>query len=135
MHLKILFTILLSMQLLQAGEYAVVSNKSVKTLSKAQIKAIYLKKLTIIDDKKIIPINLDSRNTLRKKFNKEFLHLSLEKLKIYWIKQHYLGHRPPLSFKSQEAVKKFINKVDDSIGYLELKNIDKNQNIIYQWSD
>lgn len=123
------------MQLLQAGEYAIISNKSIRTLSKSQIKAIYLKKLTIIDDKKIIPINLDSRNILREKFNKEFLHISLTKLKTYWIKQHYLGHRPPLSFKSQKSVKKFIEQVDASIGYIELKNINKNLSIVYKWSD
>ena len=135
MHLKIILSVLLVLPVLYAGEYAIVSHKSIKHLSKNQIKAIYLKKLTIVDDIKIIPINLDSRNTLREKFSKEFLHISLSKLKTYWIKQHYLGHRPPLSFKSQESLKKFIKQVDGSIGYIELKNIDKNLNIIYKWRD
>ena len=57
------------------------------------------------------------------------------RLKSYWTKQHYLGHRPPLTMKSQESILAFIKKVDGAVGYIDLKNIDSDINIVYKWSD
>jgi len=118
-----------------ASEYAIISNKKMKTLSKTQIKAIFLKKITIIDDLKIIPINLDARDSLRLKFEKKILNMNFNRLKSYWTKQHYLGHRPPISMKSQDSIKAFVKKVDGAIGYIEIKNLDDNLKIIYRWRD
>lgn len=131
---KLLFTFFLGFTL-NADEYAIVSNKEIAHFSKNQIKAIYLKKLTMINGQTIIPINLDVRNPLRQKFNKNFLHMSFDRLKSYWTQEHYLGRRPPLSLKSQESIKKFIKNVNGSIGYINMKNIDKNITILYKWKD
>ena len=132
---KLLFAFSLLSFTLNADEYALISNKYIAHLSKNQIKAIYLKKMTMINGQAIIPINLDAGDILRQKFNKYFLHMSFERLKSYWTKEHYLGHRPPLSMKSQESVKKFIQNVDGSIGYINMKNIDEHVIILYTWKD
>ena len=118
-----------------AGEYAVVVNKNMKTLSISQIKAIFLKKLTLMDEKKIVPVNLAARDKIRVKFEKEILHMSFSRLKAYWASQHYLGHRPPISMKSEESVKAFIKKVDNSIGYINVNNLDDDLKVIYRWRD
>jgi len=131
---KLLFALFLAFTL-NADEYALISNKDITHLSTNQIKAIYLKKLTMINGQVIIPINLDARDQLRQKFSQNLLHMSFERLKSYWTQEHYLGHRPPLSLKSQESVKKFIKNVDGSIGYINMKNIDKNITILYRWED
>jgi len=120
---------------LVASEYAVVANKNFKKISKADIKSIYLKKLSYMNDKKIVPINLSSRDKIRKSFEKKIFHMSFTRLKSYWTKQHYLGHRPPITMKSQKSVNLFIKKVDVSIGYMDVRNVDKNLKIIYRWSD
>ena len=118
-----------------ANEYVIISNTSLKHLSKQQIKAIYLKKTTLIDDITLVPINLGYDNILREKFNKEILHMSTEELKEYWTQQHLLGTRPPISMKSQESIKAFIKNVDGAIGYINRNNIDKNVSILYSWND
>jgi hypothetical protein len=61
--------------------------------------------------------------------------MSFSRLKTYWTKEHYLGHRPPISMKSQESIKAFINKVDGSLGYINIENVDENMKIIYKWRD
>ncbi|MFK5938460.1 MAG: hypothetical protein QM497_08705 [Sulfurimonas sp.] len=132
--MKLLFVLFFAFTL-NADEYALISNKDITHLSKNQIKAIYLKKLTMINGQTIIPINLDARDPLREKFNQNLLHMSFERLKSYWTQEHYLGRRPPLSLKSQKSVKKFIKNVDGSIGYINMKNIDKNVTILYKWKD
>ncbi|MBU1217413.1 hypothetical protein KJ870_01930 [bacterium] len=118
-----------------AGEYAVVSNQNMKDLTLIEIKAIFLKKITLIDDVKIVPINLEARDDLRLKFEEKVLNMSFSRLKTYWTKEHYLGHRPPISMKSQESIKAFINNVDGSIGYVNIENVEQNMKIIYKWSD
>ena len=118
-----------------ASEYVVVANQNMHKVSLGQIRALFLKKSSYVGDTKIVPLNLGSRNKIRESFEKKILHLHLSRLKSYWMKQHYLGHRPPISMKSQESIKAFIQKVDGAIGYIELKNVDKNTKILYRWSD
>jgi len=129
------FALFLVQTLLDANEYAIISNRDIDEMSVGQIKALYLKKTSYIGNKKIIPINLSSRNSIRMSFEKSVLHMSFTRLKTYWTKQHYLGHRPPITMKSQKSVQAFIKKVDGAIGYIELKNLDDSMKIIYRWSD
>jgi hypothetical protein len=116
-------------------EYVVIANKNMEDLSPSQIKAIFLKKLILINDIKAVPLNLDARDPLRTKFEQKVLEMSFDRLQSYWTKEHYLGHRPPISLKSQESVKAFVKKVDGSIGYIEMDNMDDNLKILYKWSD
>jgi len=117
------------------GEYAVITNKQMKSLTRAEIKAIFLKKMIFVEDVKVVPINLQARNRLRNKFEKELLHMSFTRLKKYWTKEHYLGHRAPLSMKSQASIKAFVTKVDGAVGYIDATNIDKTIKVIYRWRD
>ena len=104
-------------------------------LSPSQIRAIYLKKLILIHDTKAVPINLDARDPLREKFEQHILEMNFDRLQSYWTKEHYLGHRPPISLKSQESVKTFIKKVDGSIGYINIDSMDDSLKILYRWSE
>jgi len=135
---KIAFIFLVSLVFVKsalAQEYVIIANKSMKELSLGQIKAIFLKKLSYVDDTKVVPVNLSARDALRVKFEKKILRMSLSRIKTYWTKQHYLGHRPPISLKSQESIKAFVKKVDGSLGYIEAINVDKDLKIIYKWSE
>ena len=133
--LHIFIWINLSSLLIYANEYAVVTDKNFGAISKNQLRAIYLKKIRYINNVKVLPINLEPKSKIRQSFNTNILHMSYTRLKIYWNKEHYLGHRPPLSLKSQESVKTFLHKVDGAISYIEVKNIDKNMHIILRWRD
>jgi hypothetical protein len=118
-----------------ANEYAVVSNAKMKDLTRLEIRAIFLKKITLLDDTELVPINLEALDPLRLKFEKELLGMSFSRLKSYWTQEHYLGHRPPISMKSQESIKAFIPKIDGSIGYLNIENVNENMKILYRWCD
>lgn len=118
-----------------ADEYVVISNKNMKDLSPSQIRAIFLKKLVLVGDIKAVPVNLEARDPLRLKFEQDILDMSFERLKSYWTKQHYLGHRPPVSMKSQESIKAFVKKVDGSLGYISADNVDNSVKVMYRWSD
>ncbi len=120
---------------LWGGEYALITNKGMSNLSQSQIKAIYLKKLTLVNDVKVVPLNLGAKDSLRLKFENDILGMSFPRLKAYWTKQHYLGHRPPVTMKSQESIKSFVKKVDGAIGYINAQDVDNNVKVIHRWSD
>lgn len=116
-------------------EYVVVSRQKFDNVSVSKIRALFLKKSSYIKDQKIIPLNLSSRNKIRKSFEKRVLHMSFARLKSYWTKQHYLGHRPPISMKSEKGIKAFMKNVDGAIAYMELDQVNDNLKIIYRWSE
>jgi len=121
--------------ILLSSEYVVVSNKNIKNITKAQVKAIFLKKMIFIEDVNLVPVNLSPKNILRIKFEKTILKTNFRRLKAYWTKQHYLGHRPPISMKSQKSAIAFIKKVDGAIIYINAKYVDEDMKIIYRWKD
>jgi len=130
----LLFLSLLFSNLL-ADKYVVVSNQKMKALSKTQIRAIFLKKMQIVNDIKVVPLNTVPKDLLRVSFEKNVLKMSFESLKSYWTSQHYLGHRPPLSMKSQKSIIAFIKRVDGAIGYIEEKNLDQDLKVLYRWEN
>lgn len=135
---KFLFSLLMiivAANTLIGAEYAVVSNKKMPTLTQAQVKAIFLKKMIISNDINIIPINLSPRDSLRINFEKNILKTNFRRLKSYWTSQHYLGHRPPIRMKSQQSAIAFLKKVDGAITYIDVKYIDKDMKIILRWSN
>ena len=119
----------------QARKDADKLDHEMKDLSESEIKAIFLKKLIFTNDTKLVPINLEARDPLRLNFEKKVLNMSFQRLKSYWTKQHYLGHRPPVSMKSQESIKAFVKKVKGSIGYIKADRVDDSVKVMYRWSD
>lgn len=129
-----LSTIMLS-TLSFAEEYAVIANKKIKDLSTAQIKAIFLKKITVIENINAVPVNLGARDPIREKFENEIVGMNFERLKSYWAKQHYLGKRPPVGMQSEESVKAFVKNVEGAIGYINANNLDNEIKVLYRWSE
>ncbi|MDQ1244699.1 MAG: hypothetical protein QG565_1039 [Campylobacterota bacterium] len=118
-----------------ADEYVVISNSKMKDLSATQIKAIFLKKIAVIDNLDAVPVNLGAMDPIREKFENKIVEMNLERLKSYWIKEHYLGKRPPVTMQSEESVKAFVKKVEGAIGYINAKNLDNSVKVLYRWSE
>ena len=118
-----------------ADDYVVISNKKMQNLSIEQIKEIYLKQLNSINNLEIVPLNLGTRNSLRKKFQERVLHMDFIQLKSYWKKQHSIEKRPPLNMKSAASVKAFVKKVNGAIGYINAEDADDSVKILYRWND
>ena len=132
----LLFFHLTVMTLVCSGsEYAVIAHQGSPHFTPQQIQAIFLKKLTLMHHHEIVALNLNPRNPLRTKFEQHLLKMNFSRLRAYWSKQHYLGHRPPISLKSQESVKAFVQHVDGAIGYVDFNKVDESVSIIYRWSD
>lgn len=129
-----LLTIVLS-TLSVANEYAVIANHKMKELSISQIRAIFLKKITVIENINAVPVNLGARDPIREKFENKIIGMNFEILKTYWSNQHYLGKRPPVGMQSEDSVKAFVKNVDGAIGYINANNLDNDVKVLYKWSE
>lgn len=134
MIIKVAFLALLNISIF-AQEYAVVSNKLLAKIPVEQVRAIFLKKMTHLNNIHLVPVNLPVTSKIRQSFENNIVKISQKRLKSYWIKQHYLGKRPPLRMKSELSAVQFVKNVQGAISYVSLKNVNDSVNILYKWSD
>ncbi len=118
-----------------AQEYVVIGNKALPQLSVTQIRAVYLKKLPRIATIKTVPVNLGAGNPLRQSFERTVLQMGFQRLQSYWSRQHYLGHRPPVTMKSQESALAFVKNVEGAIAYVHAALVDDEVHVLYRWNE
>ena len=133
--MKYFIFILLFYQITFAKELIVIGNKNFpkKNLTLVKIQSIFLSKKHFIGGKKVLVMNFETNNPLRKCFEKSILKKSQSSLERYWRKAYYQGKRPPKVVKSLEMLFSFFEKVKPSIGYIEAGDIkDRNISILYR---
>ena len=135
--MKSLLYILLIPLLSYAQEFVVViqKNSALSNLSQAKVKMIFLKKQKMSQDILLVPINLPPSSSIRKSFEKQVLGMSRNRLKSFWTKEHYLGHRPPLTMKSSRSTISFVEKIDGAIAYIPSKEVNNKLKILYTWEE
>ena len=134
--IKIISGLLLSL-LLHAQEYLVIVNKSadIDEITPLQIKMIFLKKSKMINDISMLPINLNISNHARNSFEKNILRMSRNKLKSFWIEQHYFGQQPPIMMQSSQSILSFVKKIEGAIAYIPAQDCNDEVKVIYRWQD
>jgi len=132
--IKILYILLIPL-LCYGEEFVVVMQKSsaLSNLSQAKVKMIFLKKQKMSQNLLLVPINLPPSSSIRKSFEKQVLRMSRNRLKSFWTKEHYLGHRPPLTMKSSRSTLSFVEKIDGAIGYIPSNQVNNKLKILYKW--
>jgi len=114
------------------GDIVFVVSKAgtVPSLSKKQLKEIYLKKQQYINDTKLVPINMPASSHTRNVFDKSILRMDESELAEYWNERHYNGVNPPMVQNSPEAVKAMVKKVPGAIGYIDEDLLDDGLRVI-----
>jgi ABC-type phosphate transport system substrate-binding protein len=108
----------------------VAKGSPVSTLSKKELKEIYLKKQQFSNGIKLVPINLTASAHARGLFEKSALKMDDTELGEYWNERHYNGVNPPMVQNSQEAIKAMVKKVQGAIGYIDEELLDDGLKII-----
>jgi len=100
-------------------------------LDAEHLRALYLGERHYMDTQRIKPLSLKADDPLRQAFEREVLKMDREEIHAFWIKQHYLGKRPPKVLSSVEAVLRYVEKLPGTIGYVPLSAIGKHH--VYVW--
>ncbi len=103
------------------------------SLTPMQIRAVYLGQRRFIDGIRLIPLQLPADEPLRAQFEKEILAMPRSRVREWWIRQHYLGRRPPKVMGSAEGVAAFVEREKGAVGYVPTETAEEyNVTIVYE---
>lgn len=104
---------------------------NISSLSKSEIKRIYLGKSTFIKSTEVKVINQSQKAPLSKLFLKQFLKMNQQKFIKWWLKQQIIGRaRPPILTNNDQEVINNVLKETNIIGYIDRKNLTPNLKVI-----
>lgn len=131
--MRIFIILLLTLYTLKAEQWVIIGHGPLPEtrLDAEHLRALYLGKKHYLDKQRIKPLNLKSKHPLRQAFEHNILHLDRDEIHAYWIKQHYLGKRPPKVMNSVETLLRYVEKVEGTLGYVPLSSIGKHH--VYVW--
>lgn len=129
----ILLLLYFTVSLYSSDKYVFISNQNfpLSRVNADQIKQIYLKRLRFIKEMPIVAVNYPAHYMLRAQFEKEILKMSSKQLHRYWMKEHYLGTRPPVVQSSIESAIMFVKNVDGAIAYIPYDTLPEDVRILY----
>ncbi len=135
--MKKLFLYLCLTTILYSQELYIIANKKFPkdTLTKKEIKALFLKRKSVINGKKILVINYPFNHQDRLCFEKKILQKSRYYLQRYWLKAHYKGQRPPKVIETKKTLFAYLCDVNTALGYVSGKRPkNKDIKVLYQSS-
>ncbi len=108
-----------------AQQYKIIVHNSNTTanLSKKQVSAYLLKRKTRWPDKKrVYPVDLSSRSSVRISFSKEIHRKSVSQVRAFWQQSVFAGKASPPSEKNNDqAVIQYVKTHQGAIGYISNK--------------
>lgn len=133
--MKKLFILPILIWQLCADSFYVVTSKanSMEPLSKKELHDLFLLKKKFVAQNKVVVVNLLASHPLRLSFEQNILEMNRNKLNAYWVKKHFQGITPPVSQASTQAMKKFLQNVENSIGYLPQDLLDDSLKVLYEF--
>lgn len=110
----------------------IVSTDRTAELSVDEVAQIFLKKRRFWHGgESIVPINRDASSTSREIFTKLLFHQEARFLQTYWNRQYYDGILPPVTLASDEAVKRFVARERNAIGYIDETLVDDSVRVVF----
>jgi ABC-type phosphate transport system substrate-binding protein len=113
---------------------AVVVNKknSVKNISRAELKDIFLKRRQSWGGgRTIVPINNALKSKLRRIFEQKMLGMSSKEVGAYWVKQSITGRAtPPRSVGTEVLARRLVAALSGAISYIELSKVDSSVKVL-----
>lgn len=98
----------------------------------AELRRIWLRQRRLWDDgSAIVPVSREPGAETRARFELEVLHRSPEWLARYWGERYFEGVLPPITFVSDEAVRRYVAAHRDAIGYVAAAAADGSVRIVW----
>lgn len=125
-YILILYCLLSAASFTWSQEIVMVTHPQTKisTLSKSEIKRIYLGKSNYIQNTELKVINQSQKSPLSQIFLKQYLKMNQQKFIKWWLKQQIIGRaRPPILTNNDQEVINNVLKETNIIGYIDKKNL------------
>ncbi len=97
-----------------------------------EVAQIFLKKRRFWHaGESIVPVNRNATSTEREIFTKLVFHQEARFLQTYWNRLYYDGVLPPVTLASDEAVKRFVAREPNAIGYIDEALVDNSVRVVF----
>jgi len=125
---RIIILLIVLYQVILARELVVIGDKNFpeQNLTIEEIRTIFLDKRRFMDEKRLLVMNFEVKNSLRDCFEQHVLNKSKHSLERYWRKAYYQGKRPPKIIKSLAMLFSYLDNVSPSIGYSDMNATSEN---------
>jgi len=101
-------------------------------LSRDEVAQIFLKKRRFWGEgEPIIPVNRNAASAAREVFTRQIFDQEARFLRTYWNRLYFQGILPPLTLASDEAVKRFVSREPNAIGYIDEKLVDASVRVLF----
>lgn len=111
----------------------VSSSTNIDSISKREVKSIYLGKSRKLPNGQFaIPINQPEWTKLYSDFNNKIIDKSTESLNEHWSERKFSGKgTPPRIIDGDASIKRFLNSIPGTIGYIDSASVDSSVKVIY----
>jgi ABC-type phosphate transport system substrate-binding protein len=124
--MKYLFLVVLIsfifLPVLAQGDILIITNKNVAvdTLSKSELKEIFLGSRIKWKDNKSVHFAISGDESMHSEFLKTYINRSESQFKRHWKKMVFTGKgEKPKTFKTKEELLEYVSKTDGAIGYID----------------
>jgi hypothetical protein len=95
------------------------------------VARIYLARQRFWDDgRPIVALNLPAGTVLRERFSRRVLHDDSAHLAAYWNERYFHGVFPPAVLSSTDAVKRYVARDPNAVGYVEAGQVDDSVRVV-----
>ena len=123
--------ILLTLGITLFANMSVITSKqnSLGSVDRETLSNVYLKKVTSVDNKKVVPIdNIDDYNEFYKKVVKK----TPQQIHSYWMKEIFTGKKRPPKKVLDKELKKGLLEDSNTIGYSKSEANKVDTKVIYE---
>jgi len=100
-------------------------------LNVAETAQIYLRKRRFWSQgEPLIPVNRNADSKVRKLFSRVVFGEQAGRLRTYWNRQYFHGVLPPATLASDQAVRRFVAKEPNAIGYVDAASVDSTVRVV-----
>lgn len=121
--------------LISVAEIAVITNPQlpVTSMSREEIYRIYLGKTKFLPSGvKITPVDQRPGASARAQFYANVIRKSETEMKSYWSRVIFTGQgQPPVQESDDQAVKEYVAKNPNALGYIDRSAVDDSVKIVY----
>lgn len=135
--LKVVLAAALSLSMMSTCAGVVVignSGLSVNSITAAQATAIFLGKMTALQDgTQLTAIDHQDGEDIKDEFYQKVAGKSSAQLKAYWAKIVFTGEGfPPKGYAGDKAVQKHVAATPGAIGYISAESVDKSVKVLLE---
>lgn len=122
--MRVIALLLITVRLFGASWSVVCAARGEMQIAPAMLGNIYFKTVTIVDGTPLLPLNLPASHPARKAFMEQVLRSDFETWDTYYDAMHFQGVQAPHVVPSPEAMKRYLLRIEGSVGYLPTRQVE-----------